>query len=47
MEFDVAPRVTPSVKGATRPKGDVREAAARAYDKYQSCGLNAARRLFR
>jgi pentatricopeptide repeat protein len=28
-------------------KGDVREAAARAYDKYQKCGLKAARRLFR
>jgi hypothetical protein len=28
-------------------KGDVREAAARAYHKYQNCGLTAARRLFR
>jgi hypothetical protein len=27
--------------------GDVREAAARAYDRYQKCGLRAARRLFR
>lgn len=27
--------------------GDVREAAARAYDRYQKCGLTAARRLFR
>jgi len=26
---------------------DVREAAARAYDQYQKCGLKAARRLFR
>jgi hypothetical protein len=26
--------------------GDVREAAARAYHRHQSCGLNAARRLF-
>jgi len=25
---------------------DVREAAARAYDRYQTCGLTAARRLF-
>lgn len=27
--------------------GDVREAAAQAYDRYQKCGLRAARRLFR
>lgn len=27
--------------------GDVREAAARAYHKYQKCGVGAARRLFR
>ncbi|HEX2834644.1 MAG TPA: hypothetical protein VHW00_16650 [Thermoanaerobaculia bacterium] len=27
--------------------GDVREAAARAYDRYQKCGMKAARRLFR
>ena len=25
---------------------DVREAAARAYDRYQTCGLTAARQLF-
>jgi pentatricopeptide repeat protein len=27
--------------------GNVREAAAQAYHKYQKCGVKAARRLFR
>lgn len=33
--------------GAWVSGGDVREAAAQAYHKYQKCGIKAARRLFR